>query len=118
MFKNARLEKLFVLNHKLTVYVPATKNVNEHFDNTEYVNNTATMLSNYFGGATSTPALGFWVSDTAGLVKEKSTIVFAYCSENDLTEHIDSVIEYCENLKTELSQEAIAMELDGQMYFI
>ena len=118
MLKNSKLEKLFVLNHKITVYVPSTINVNEIFDNSKKVDEVATMLSQFFGGATSSPALGFWVSDEVGLVKEKSTIVFAYCAEADLQNHIDEVITYCENMKTELKQESIAMELDGNMYFI
>lgn len=118
MLKNSRLEKLFTLNHKLTIYVPSTKNVTEHFDNTKEVEKTAEMLSKFFGGATSSPALGFWVSETEGLVREKTTLVFAYCAEADLAEHIDEVIDYCENLKKELEQEAVAFELDGTMCFV
>ena len=45
-------------------------------------------------------------------------MIFAYCSEADLEKHIDHVVEYCEKLKAELKQDAIALELNGKMYFI
>ena len=85
---------------------------------TEYVNKTAILLSECFGGATSTPALGYWTSPTAGLVKEKTTLVFAYADENSLNENLEKVVDWCESLKTELKQDAIALELNGEMYFI
>ena len=78
MTANNRLKAMFSLKSKITVYIPATVNINETIDNTEFVNKAATLLSECFGGATSTEALGYWVSDTAGLVKENTTMVFAY----------------------------------------
>jgi len=115
---NKKLKNMFKLSSKITVYVPATTNINEAIDNTVYVDQIASLLSQYFGGSTSTPALGYWLSNTQGLVKEKTTMVFAYCKDQDLEKHIDTIITACENLKTELNQEAIAMEINGEMYFI
>ena len=118
MLKNSKLKNLFKLSSKITVYVPSTIDINTKIDNSEYVNRTATLLSDCFGGATSTNALGYWTSPSAGLVKEKSTLVFAYCSENDLENHLEKVIDFCDKLKSELSQDAIALEINGEMYFI
>jgi hypothetical protein len=115
---NKKLLNCFKLSSKITLYIPATKNINEVIDNTEYVNKAATLLSNCFGGATSTPALGYWMSSTAGLTKEKTTLVFAYCKDQDIENNIDKVIEFCEGLKKELTQDSIALELNGEMYFI
>jgi hypothetical protein len=117
MLRNSKLQNLFKLHSKVTVYVPATVNVNEEIDNTEYVDRIATNLSKYFGGATSTPALGYW-RDINNLIKEKTTIVFAYCNDDSLDKHIDDVITDCEELKYELKQQAIALEINGEMYFI
>ena len=36
-----KLDKLFKLGSKVTVYVPSTVNVNEQVDNTEYVDKVA-----------------------------------------------------------------------------
>ena len=113
-----KLVNMFKLSSKVTVYVPSTKDINTHIDTTEWVDATATLLSNCFGGATSTETLGYWTSPTMGLVKEKSIMVFAYCSDTDLQNKIETVIDFCEHMKTELSQDAIALEINGDMYFI
>ena len=115
---NKRLKNAFKLSSRITLYVPATTNTNQEIDNTEYVDQAASLFSQCFGGSTSTPALGYWLSQHEGLIKEKTTIVFAYCDNNSLEEHLDQVVDFCENLKSELSQEAIALEINGEMYFI
>lgn len=113
-----RLKNMFKLSSKITVYIPSTTDIDKETDTTAYVDSCATLLSNCFGGATATNALGCWTSPTAGLVKEKTTLVFAYCTTEQLDEHIEKVIDFCMNMKTELKQDAIAMELNGEMYFI
>ncbi len=118
MTTNSRLKNMFSLRSKITVYIPATMNINEEIDNTEYVNRAATLLSECFGGATSTDAIGYWTSPTAGLVKENTTMVFAYAGEKELKNNLDQVIDFCENLKAEMKQDAIALELNGEMFFI
>ena len=116
--KNAKLENLFKLNSKVTIIVPATINITEEIDNTEYVEEVTTLFSECFGGATATQTLGYWNSPTMGLVKEKSTTVFAYCKESDLMANIDRVIEKAEELRDRLKQDAVAMEINGEMYFV
>lgn len=113
-----RLKNIFKLSSKITLYIPATKNVDEEIDNNEYVEEAAKLFSLLFGGSTSTPGLGYWMSSSAGLIKEKINLVFAYASEKDLREKIDQVIDWCENLKRVLRQESIALEVNGEMYFI
>lgn len=118
MIQNAKLQNMFKLSSKVTVYIPSTTDIDKTIDNTKYVNTAATLLSECFGGATSTPALGYWMSNTVGLVKESTTMVFAYASDTDLQAKIEKVISYCESIKTELKQDAIALEINGEMYFI
>ena len=118
MVKNAKLENAFKLSSRVTVYIPSTTDVNEKADTSKYIDEAAALMSKLFGGATSTPALGYWLSPAAGLVKEISTMVFAYCSDNDLTNGIDELVNFCEKIKTELKQEAVALEINGEMYFI
>ena len=113
-----RLKNMFKLSSKITVYVPSTSDINTPCETAEYVDACATLLSNCFGGATSTETLGYWTSPTAGLVKERSTMVFAYCSDADLNKHAEKVIDFCEAMKNELKQDAIALEINGDMYFI
>ena len=118
MLQNSRLKAKFSLNHKVAVYVPATININETIDNTKQVEEAATLLSNLFGGATSSPVNGYWVSDTAGLVKEKTVMVFAFADETSLKNGIDEVIDFAEKIKLEMNQDAVALEIDNEMFFI
>jgi hypothetical protein len=112
---NKRLVGMFTLSHKVAAYIPATINVNEEIDNTPYVEEMASIMSKEFGGATSTPANGFWMSESMGLIKEKTTIVFAYAES---IENLDPIVDYLLKLKEELNQEAMAIEIDGKMYFL
>lgn len=113
-----RLEHLFKLGSKVTVYVPSTVEVDKQIDNEKYVKAVAEKLSVWFGGATSTPARGYWVSTSAGLVKEDTTIVFAYTDTENLQNCIDRLVDLCEWLKVEMTQESVALEINGEMYFI
>lgn len=115
---NATLKHAIKLSSKITVYVPATDNINQAVDNTAQVERTAALLSELFGGATSTPAVGYWMSPATGLVAEKTTVVFAYASDEALQKHIETVVELCESLKAEMHQEAICCEINGDTYFI
>ena len=108
---------MFTLSNKVTVYIPATVNINQEIDNTKYVEKAATLLSDLFGGATATEAVGFWTSPTMGLVKERTTMVFAYADQDALRTGIDQVIDFALNLKTELAQDSVAVEVNGEMMF-
>lgn len=118
MIRNAKLENLFKLSSKVTLIVPATINITEEIDNTPYVEEVASLFSECFGGATAAQTLGYLKSPTMGLVKEKSTTVYAYCHETDLIEHVDKIIGKAYELKERLKQDAVAMEINVEMYFI
>lgn len=113
-----KLKNLVALRHKVTIYVPATVDVDKAVDNTAQVDAAAALLSGLFGGATSSPAVGYWLTGSGQLVRENTTIVFAFAAEEALEDGIDKVVEFCDNLKAEMAQEAIALEVDGSMYFI
>lgn len=116
--KNARLKNMFKLSSKISVYIPSTVDINISVDTTKYIDDCATLLSTCFGGATSTSAIGYWESPTQGLVKEKTTMVFAYCDTDGLEKYTDEVIDFCENMKHELKQDSVALEINGEMYFV
>ena len=115
---NKRLEKLQPLRHRVAIYVPGTNGVNTAADNARYVKMAAAALSNLFGGATATPAIGYWMSDAAGLVEEKTTVVYAYAAGADLERGLDVVIDFCADMRADLQQEAVSLEIDGSLYFI
>lgn len=115
---NRKLKNLIVLESNVKIYVPGTIDINTTFDNTLTVNNTLKVLSSFFGGSTSYQAIGCWISQNIGLIKENVTICESYCKEADLKKHIDAIIQYCEDLKKELQQEAISLEINNKLYFV
>lgn len=112
------LKNLIVLESNVKIYIPGIIEINKSFDNTEIVNKTLILLSDYFGGSTSYAAIGCWNSINKGLIKENVTICESYCKEIDLKKHIESIINYCEDLKKELNQENISLEVNNKLYFV
>jgi hypothetical protein len=108
----------FDLNSKVAIYVPSTINVNEECDNTQYVKNTIKQLSTWFGGATATPAIGGWVSAAGEVVVENVSIVYSFCTTEDLQKYAADIIELCKTIKHEMRQEAVTLEINGQVKFV
>lgn len=108
----------FDLNCKVAIYVPSTVDVNKEIDNAEYVKSVIRELSIMFGGATATPSVGGWVSAIGETVIENVSIVYSFCTSEQLVENIDAVLGICEKLKIDMSQEAITLEINGQVKFV
>ncbi|MEK3734833.1 MULTISPECIES: DUF3574 domain-containing protein [Paenibacillus] len=114
------LKDQFHLSHVVKVYVPST--VKGDIPITEeahqkFVDQTLTQLSSWFGGATAIPGEGAWVDDKGTLIKENVTIVYAFTDKLDKAA-IDQVVDYAKQLKDDLAQSAISLEVDGKLYFI
>lgn len=113
-----QLKFKFDLSSRVALYVPSTVDVNKAADNSEAVNKVLTRFCEWFGGATASDARGGWVSPTEGLIVETITIVYAYCKEAALQEKFGKIIDLAEELKEEMKQEAITLEINGQIAFI
>lgn len=87
-----KLKDLIPLKSKITVYVPATVDVNKEIDNSAQVERVARLLSECFGGATASPVRGYWVAENGALVAEKTTMVFAFCDTAAAEKYIDKEI--------------------------
>jgi hypothetical protein len=114
----SELENLIVLSSNVRLYVPSTEEVNEACDNSLVVRETADLFSECFGGATIYKALGCWRSPAVGLVTEDVTIVESYCGEAELSENIRRVLLWAKAVKARMSQEAIALSVNGKLYFV
>lgn len=108
----------FDLNSKVAIYVPSTMNVNEECDNTQYVKNTIKQLSTWFGGATATPAIGGWASAAGEVVVENVSVVYSFCTADDLQKYAADIIALCESIKHEMRQEAVTLEINGQVKLV
>jgi hypothetical protein len=109
-----------MLEHKVTLYIPSTKNVSEALavsEKNSIIADALAFLSKQFGGATALEAKGAWISESGDLVTESVTLVYSFSGQFGETEH-KIVWAYAEGLKEKLSQEAIAVEIDNKLYFI
>lgn len=114
----SKLSSMIALASRVTVYVPGTTAVSHAASNAAQVKATAELMARLYGGATSSAAVGYWVSEAAGLVKEKTVMVFAYCNQEALENTIDTLVEHCIAMKQAMGQEAIALEVNGAMYLV
>jgi hypothetical protein len=115
------LSSLFSLPHSVSVVVPSTIDVDSMMDASEVeatVNSVVRDMSLLFGGATATKGRGGWVSNDLGLVTEDVTIVESSCTEDALNAHIKTVISMCVRLKKEMTQESIALKVDGKLFLV
>lgn len=112
------LKNLIALESNIKIYVPSTIQGNITVNNSEQVDRILSKLSGLFGGATSYAALGCWSSPSLGLIKENVTICESYMHEDSLKANIDIIIDICEDLKQEMNQEAISLEVNNKLYFI
>ena len=108
------------LNHRICVYIPSTFDGNKPAKRMQKkaVRKAAQRLSMYFGGATTTKAVGYWVSEEKGLIAEAQTLVYSNTTEEGKTAHLDTVRQFAKAICRWMKQEAVTLEIDGELEFI
>ena len=71
-----------------------------------------------FGGATATEARGYWCSQSVGLVAEGVTIVYSAATPEAVQEHAAEVVQLCQQIKKDMQQEGVSLDVDGTLYII
>ena len=61
---------------------------------------------------------GIWNSNDIGLVGEKLFKVHTYTTSVDLKKFLDEVVDFVREIKEELKQEAMAMEINQKLTLI
>ena len=106
------------MDNKVSVYVPSTVNVNKRIDNKKQVMAIIKQMSLLFGGATSYECVGGWVADSGDIVTEQINIVYSFCDKQSLHSNLANVINICQQIKKEMKQEAVTLEVNGKATFI
>lgn len=106
------------LSQRVALYVPGTQGPATATDNAAQVERVAREFCGWFGGATAQESTGFWMSDTAGLVRETVTIVYANCTADQLRERLPDVLTLAQQIKVEMQQEAFSCEIGSTLYII
>lgn len=115
---NNILQTYVKLSQKITVYIPSTYKIDKAIDIKPYIISCESLLADCFGGSTSTEAIGSWRSLSGKIISERVTMVFAYCKSEQLDLHLAKILEFCIVMKEQLKQEAISLEVNGELYFI
>jgi hypothetical protein len=103
----------------ISLIIPSTIDVNTTIDPSEFVKKTLAFCGEKFGGATSTTkASGVWNSDAEGLVAEDVYIVMSYTTDSTLKEHLDDVFDFVRNMKEDLQQEKMAMQINKKLILV
>lgn len=106
------------LDSRVAIYVPSTTDTDHPTDNRRQVEEVAANLSAMFGGATATEARGYWVSQSAGLVGEAVTIVYSNAAAEDIERHGAEIVAICRKIKREMKQEAVSLEINGELFLV
>ena len=117
---SSALNGQYHLDHVVKIYVPSTikgdipisKEAHEKF-----VDQALAQFSDWFGGATAVEGTGAWMDKDKKLIKEKVTIVYAFAEKLD-KEDVNRVVTYAKQMKEDLLQSSVSIEVDGKMYFI
>lgn len=118
MMNHPALKTALKLSAKVAIYVPGTNGVDTAEDTSFMVDRVASALSSMFGGASASAVSGYWLSDSVGLVKENTTVVYAFAAPAALADHLGDVVQLAQDIKRELKQEAVSLELGGSLYLI
>jgi hypothetical protein len=106
------------LPQRVALYVTGTQGTATATDNAAQVERVARDFCGWFGGATAQQSAGYWLSDSAGLVREAVTIVYAACTADQLRDRLPDVLTLAQQIKAEMQQEAVTITIDQKMYII
>ena len=106
------------MNNKVSIYVPSTVNINKRINNNKQVLSIIKQMSLLFGGATSYKCTGGWVADSGDIVTEQVNIVYSFCGKQSLHNNLANVINICQQIKKDMKQEAVTLEVNGKATFI
>lgn len=119
---NTNIKSIFgaSLSERVAIYVPSTVNANDDGAalGDAMTAEVAGELSELFGGATISIAAGAWMSEAVGLIREQVQIVYSYCTPEQLLQYAQRVREIAERVKSEMSQEAVSVEINSNLYLI
>ena len=106
---------------EISVYVPSTKDANVPVSKTELnarVKEVKQYLATLFGGYSSSEIIGGYVSTTGELIQEDVVKVISFATKQAYEENEATLIDKIADWSKEWSQEAIGLEIEGDLYYI
>lgn len=112
---------MIILNNQVKIYLPSTKNINQPLSQEEVmlmVKDITGQLSELFGGATVFDAVGAWRTASGEVVLENIKICQCFLDKEVLQANLQTLTSICLKLKRDYTQEAISLEINGELTFI
>lgn len=119
--KNNLLSSFVSLSHQVKIYVPSTVEVNKEASQEArqaVIDTVLGSLSDLFGGATAGDFVGAWRSQEAGIVTEKTTVIYSFCTSEALEAGLAKVVELAQMICKDMSQEVVSLEIDNALYLV
>ncbi len=106
---------------EISVYVPSTKDANVPVSKAELsarVKEVKQYLATLFGGYSSSEIIGGYVSTTGELIQEDVVKVISFATKQAYEDNEATLIDKIADWSKEWSQEAIGLEIEGDLYYI
>ncbi len=104
--------------NQIGIYIPLELSNRAGVNTFPYVERTIDMLGQLFGRATGYPTYNETDSDVAGKSGEKIYLVQTYVTKTDMDQHLGKVLAFVEQIKTELDQDAMALEVNHNIMLV
>lgn len=112
------LKNYIKFSNSVKVIIPSQQKTGAEIQNLETLKmEVQNELTNLFGGATLSNAVGTYRLETGVIQREGVSICESY-ADNLTEQKTSAVIEICEALKVKANQESIALNINGELYFI
>lgn len=105
-------------NNRVRLYIPSRDRHGKHVANEKLTAAAEELFARLFGGCTCFDARGIYVVETGRFIKERIKIVESICTQQELAKHLPAVRTFAVRVKSELKQEALALEINSVLEFI
>lgn len=103
--------------NQIGIYIPGTVD-DPNVDINDFVQEALSFLGSLFGGATATTTEAQGTSDDTGVGSETIHIVRTYVTKADMDRQLSNVLEFVEQLKNRLGQDALALEVNTRLMLV
>ena len=109
-----------MLSRQAAVYIPSTIGARRAPPGKvrAAVRSAGSELARDMGGASAVDVEGFYLSASGKMVREKVKKVYVFADDDSISAASARVRAIAERIKTEFSQESVAVEIDGTMIFV
>ncbi|MCD4686159.1 MAG: hypothetical protein K8S97_09505, partial [Anaerolineae bacterium] len=105
--------------NQIGVYIPATLESETPIDPQQFVDRTLMFLKAQFGSAGGYPTHTVTQTERrAGMTGENIHVVQTFVTKSDMDRHLGDILAFVEQLKTDLNQEAMALEINYNIMLV